>query len=257
MTDWRILLENGQGNLIRLTLPCLIGRSPKADLHLADPTISNLHSRLAIEAENCVIHDLGSTNGTWINQKRIEKAQLRPGDRISLGQYDLLVKQIEPGVQLQFCWLSGLPTGGERSENSGLIWPEARTSLICETDDLDEGESLDYYLERQKHCLEQLARNILMEETTPPTWPGLYETRSVQWRYQLADGSEVTQIQHYGRQENRIYIVTLTFLPQTPPSLRKQFIELVIEPEPGSPLIPGTGPHKIEPTGQSAGEGEQ
>ncbi len=230
MTDWRIVLENGRGRPIRLNLPCVIGRSPKADLRLADPTVSSRHCRLDIEAGNCLIHDLGSTNGTWINHRRIEKITLQPGDQMTLGQNRFLVKHIEAGARLPPCWLGRLPPGWKRLENLGLRWPEAKVSLVAGKDELEEGESLDRYLERQKRCLEQLAKGILLEDTTPSAWAEVEESRSVQWRYRLADGDEITQIQHYGWRGRRLYIVTQTFLPQTPPTLRDQFSGMVIEP---------------------------
>lgn len=65
----------------------LIGRDPSCDIRLEDPLISKVHSRITVEEDTIFrIEDLGSTNGTYVNKKRLSKpAQLYYSDRIVLG----------------------------------------------------------------------------------------------------------------------------------------------------------------------------
>lgn len=64
-----------------------IGRSPDAEISLPDvPSVSRNHARLEYRGPAVIVNDLGSTNGTWINDKRIEKATvLKSGDRFQTG----------------------------------------------------------------------------------------------------------------------------------------------------------------------------
>lgn len=63
-----------------------IGRSSKLDLSLADPAMSRQHARIWSADGRWHIEDMGSRNGTYVNQDRLEDArELQPGDRISVG----------------------------------------------------------------------------------------------------------------------------------------------------------------------------
>jgi hypothetical protein len=65
--------------------PVTIGRSPGCELVLSDDTVSRRHATLARDGDAIVVTDLGSTNGTHINGRRVTQAQLRPGDRLQIG----------------------------------------------------------------------------------------------------------------------------------------------------------------------------
>jgi two-component system cell cycle response regulator len=64
-----------------------IGRFEQADISLPDvPSVSRLHARLVHSGPHVVIEDLGSTNGTWVNDGPVrETAVLRSGDRFQVG----------------------------------------------------------------------------------------------------------------------------------------------------------------------------
>ena len=62
----------------------VIGRSPKADIPLKDAGVSREHSEIKVEGEKATIKDLGSTNGTFVNNKRIVKHVLEDGDKIQI-----------------------------------------------------------------------------------------------------------------------------------------------------------------------------
>ena len=67
----------------------VIGRSKKCNLILNDDSISNQHARIDFDVNGARITDLKSTNGTWVNGEKIEKALLSHNDLIRLGETEL------------------------------------------------------------------------------------------------------------------------------------------------------------------------
>jgi hypothetical protein len=64
----------------------VLGRGEQADIRLEDTFASSQHARLAPHGEVIVLEDLGSTNGTYLNEEPLRGPQpLHPGDRIRIG----------------------------------------------------------------------------------------------------------------------------------------------------------------------------
>jgi pSer/pThr/pTyr-binding forkhead associated (FHA) protein len=68
-----------------------VGRAPRADFILDVALVSRLHCRITAADENLEVVDLSSTNGTFVNGTRVEKAHLRTGDRLRIGRVELTV----------------------------------------------------------------------------------------------------------------------------------------------------------------------
>ncbi|GAB4057170.1 FHA domain-containing protein [Catellatospora paridis] len=83
-------------------LPVTFGRdSGVAAVALDDPGISRRHARLELIDEYLVLTDLGSTNGTYVNDQRLTRRQaLVPGDRIRIGRYDLAWMFLDPNATM-------------------------------------------------------------------------------------------------------------------------------------------------------------
>jgi pSer/pThr/pTyr-binding forkhead associated (FHA) protein len=64
----------------------VIGRGRKADLALAEATISRAHAAIGFDGEAFYIEDLGSTNGTLVNGARVSKQSLKCDDEIQMGK---------------------------------------------------------------------------------------------------------------------------------------------------------------------------
>jgi pSer/pThr/pTyr-binding forkhead associated (FHA) protein len=63
-----------------------IGRAPESDIHLPDPSVSRRHASVYVEDGKAVLEDLGSSNGTYLNEMRVDKALLSSGDTLRLGK---------------------------------------------------------------------------------------------------------------------------------------------------------------------------
>lgn len=67
-------------------LPFVIGRGPENDLVVTDPRVSWQHALLQTDASRLLVRDLGSANGTYVNDRRLfETTQIRDGDQLRLG----------------------------------------------------------------------------------------------------------------------------------------------------------------------------
>ncbi len=67
-----------------------IGRSDDGEIVLLDPSVSRAHAVVQIRAGEAIVRDLGSTNGTYLNGKRIETGTLRDGDELRFGNTRML-----------------------------------------------------------------------------------------------------------------------------------------------------------------------
>jgi hypothetical protein len=65
--------------------PLRIGRDPSNDIVLVANGISRRHAIVTIEGSKVLLTDLGSTNGTYVNTKRIQQAALKAGDEVFIG----------------------------------------------------------------------------------------------------------------------------------------------------------------------------
>lgn len=67
-----------------------IGRRPGTDIQIDNLAVSGEHANLFTIGDDTFIQDLGSTNGTFVNNKQITKHHLRNGDTISIGKHTLV-----------------------------------------------------------------------------------------------------------------------------------------------------------------------
>jgi pSer/pThr/pTyr-binding forkhead associated (FHA) protein len=67
-----------------------LGRHPDSDVFLDDITVSRRHCEIEHSNGGFVVRDVGSLNGTYLNQKRVEQAPIHNGDELQVGKFRLL-----------------------------------------------------------------------------------------------------------------------------------------------------------------------
>jgi pSer/pThr/pTyr-binding forkhead associated (FHA) protein len=79
----------------------LIGRATDCNLRLRGPAISRHHCIIRLSADEATLVDLGSSNGSYINGKRVvSQAALHSGDVLRLGERDFLVDLGDGSISL-------------------------------------------------------------------------------------------------------------------------------------------------------------
>jgi pSer/pThr/pTyr-binding forkhead associated (FHA) protein len=86
----RLVVERAPGHdpgmIYDLDGDIVLGRGDRAEIRLEDPFASSRHARVYEQGNIVAIEDLGSTNGTYLNEELLESARpLHPGDRVRIG----------------------------------------------------------------------------------------------------------------------------------------------------------------------------
>jgi DNA-binding SARP family transcriptional activator len=90
-------LEFADGQTVRLVDGRVdIGRDPSCVVRLVDNRVSRRHAELDISADACTLRDLGSTNGTTVNDEAVDQRVLADGDRIAFGGVPLTYRRPGP-----------------------------------------------------------------------------------------------------------------------------------------------------------------
>jgi pSer/pThr/pTyr-binding forkhead associated (FHA) protein len=88
--DPRLVVERAPGHVPGMEYEvgegAIMGRGDQAEIRLEDPFASSRHARLIRQGAAIVIEDMGSTNGTYLNEELLSGPQpLHPGDRVRIG----------------------------------------------------------------------------------------------------------------------------------------------------------------------------
>jgi len=74
----------------------VVGRYPPADVIVRDASLSRRHASIELRAGEVWLRDLGSSNGTWVDQRRIDRMRIEPGSEILLGGVRATVQLLSP-----------------------------------------------------------------------------------------------------------------------------------------------------------------
>ncbi len=66
-----------------------VGRDAGNDIRLPEPAVSSRHAVVITRMNTSTVHDLNSSNGTWINGQRVESQQLKHGDVVQFGRLSM------------------------------------------------------------------------------------------------------------------------------------------------------------------------
>jgi DNA-binding response OmpR family regulator len=153
----------------------IIGRAVESDMVITSRRVSREHARLRREGWRVVLEDLGSTNGTFLNDERVlDPVELRDGDRIHIGDvtfvfHDPAITIREtPFPQLEVDIAAGVVRLDRRrvelsaKEFALLAYLYEQRGQVCSKDDIAiavwpeyEGDVYDYQVENLVHRLRQ------------------------------------------------------------------------------------------------------
>jgi general secretion pathway protein A len=68
----------------------VIGRTPDNDLQIDSKFISRHHCHIITQADSCLIEDLNSTNGIYVQSKRVRRYNLNDGDVVQIGRHEIM-----------------------------------------------------------------------------------------------------------------------------------------------------------------------
>ena len=108
-----LLRGTAQAERFELGSGGVIGRNAGVVKYLLDhPHVSRLHASLVVDGGRVVLADLGSSNGTYVNGRRLTRpTTLKPGDRIDIGPFSLRFDgsgwSAGPGRTISNSWPAG------------------------------------------------------------------------------------------------------------------------------------------------------
>jgi hypothetical protein len=111
----------------------VIGRDPNCDLFFVNQKLSRRHARVEPGRDGVKLVDLGSRNGIWVNEQKVDEHLLAPGDAIRLGglrivyEEDSLEPTLTPGQMDSTVMLPGAPGPEEETIQRGTD-PESETA---------------------------------------------------------------------------------------------------------------------------------
>lgn len=92
---WLVPLDGPQsGELFQLRGRAIVGTAPDCDVVLREPSISGRHAEFVANHGAFRVTDLGSTNGTYVNDRRINTSDLIDNDSVRLGRVNLKFKSM-------------------------------------------------------------------------------------------------------------------------------------------------------------------
>jgi hypothetical protein len=87
LVGWIIPLDGPQGGqLLELRARAIVGTAGDCDVVVKDQSVSGRHAEFSAQGGAFRVSDLGSTNGTFVNDKRVQSSELVDGDTLRLGR---------------------------------------------------------------------------------------------------------------------------------------------------------------------------
>lgn len=90
---YKLVIKRNQNRVAELVFEqgtVSIGRNSDNDVHLDDPTVSGLHAKIISFFRPTYVQDQRSTNGTFVNGKRVQEHTLSAGDVITIGTHKIV-----------------------------------------------------------------------------------------------------------------------------------------------------------------------
>ena len=137
---------------IDLTLPSVIGRGRSATLTLPHPLVSREHCEIYLSEGRLHVRDLGSLNGTYIGNERVEDAALPAGGLLTVGTVTFRAVYEDPAAEADVDDLSFSISDADSDSDELTVGPDAplssRTTAMLAPGEADLEESETDALER-------------------------------------------------------------------------------------------------------------
>lgn len=134
-----------------------IGRAPNNNIVIDNPGVSSNHARIFMEAGNYYIQDLGSKNGTYLKENRIERHQLDYGDVISVFKHQL---HFVPLVGEDAPMADATASGGAINQSATLVMDRSQLKKATGADlqielivSGESGRTRNIVLDKHSYCI--------------------------------------------------------------------------------------------------------
>lgn len=111
------------GKVFPLTGVTVIGRNPECDISIPTDEVSRRHAELRPSQDGVMVEDLGSANGTFVNDRRVTRELLKHGDELRFDQ--LRFQLISPGREMMGPAGAASAPASNVSSNSNSTAPSA------------------------------------------------------------------------------------------------------------------------------------
>jgi eukaryotic-like serine/threonine-protein kinase len=89
--------DKGKAFPLSVTEPLLVGRSKATATRLTDPHVSRVHCQIEMEGDRVMVNDFESAGGTFVNNRKINQQEIKPGDIIRIGETQLRYQDDDAG----------------------------------------------------------------------------------------------------------------------------------------------------------------
>ncbi len=176
----RFLLSDGELSL---------GRAPESDVFIADRRVSRRHAKIYWEEGYYVLHDLGSTNGTFLNGRHIHRPNpLQTGDTIVIGSACFVFQDPEATLQEAHCpqltvrgdaheiWVNHEPISLSPKEQALFYLLHRHLNEVCNKQQIADAVWPEYESEVADYQIQSLVKRLREKIEPDPRQPVLVIT---------------------------------------------------------------------------------
>lgn len=108
-----------------------IGRNTDCDFQIPLPVVSRRHCQVTLDGEKLAMRDLGSSNGSFVNSKRVQEATLEAGDQLTIGPviFTIVINGLPAEVTPVRTVIDGAVPAAEQVQEGGTVDVEAEAEL--------------------------------------------------------------------------------------------------------------------------------
>jgi hypothetical protein len=109
-----------------------LGRNHDNDFRFSEPSVSSFHAEITVDGESITIRDLGSTNGTFVDERRVEEALVGPENVLRLGNVRLQMDRVQVMPQERIPAGAASAKPGIEVAAGCTYHPDLRAGFRCE-----------------------------------------------------------------------------------------------------------------------------